>query len=79
MDDRQRAILDRAAAQGITLHAAWVREWHKQPGKRRGRYRRTLKYYWMELDLLHSGPFTSQEQAVTYLANLFTKDSDHDH
>lgn len=76
MDDRQRAILTHAAAQGITLHAAWVREWTKPPGRRRGRYRRILKYYWMEHDLLHSGPFTSQADAIVHLANLFNKGSE---
>ena len=70
MDDRQRAILAHAAAQGLTLRAHWVNEWHKQPGQRRGRHQRKLKYYWMQANLLHSGPFTSQEQAITYLANL---------
>ena len=78
MDDRQRAILTHAANQGITLDAHWVKEWHKRPGQRRGRYQRKLKYYWMQHNLLHSGPFTSQEDALSYLANLITKDSDHD-
>lgn len=76
MDDRQRALLDHAAAQGLTLHAAWVKEWHKRPGQRRGRYRRILKYYWMQHNLLHSGPFTSQDDAINHLANLFSKGSE---
>ena len=78
MDD-QRTLLARAAAQGLTLRMDWVREWTKRPGQRRGRYRRTLKYYWMQANpsgetLLHSGPFYSQAEALRYLANLFTKD-----
>lgn len=68
MDDTQRALA-RAATQGYTLHAAWVREWTKRPGTRRGHYRKLLKYYWMQDHLLHSGPFTSQADALVYLAH----------
>jgi len=77
MDDL--AILTRAADQGITLHAAWVNEWTKRRGQRRGHHRRRLKYYWMEHDLLHSGPFTSQAEAILYLAQNQDKDLDHDY
>jgi hypothetical protein len=71
MEDAKRlAILRQAETQGLRLQRNWVSEWIKHRGQVRGRYRKVLKYYWLqECGLLQSGPFFSQEEALLFLAH----------
>jgi hypothetical protein len=54
---------------GLTMRQYWVNEWVKAPGARRGRRRKRLKIYWVQGEILHSGPFYSQEEAILFLVN----------
>jgi len=73
MDEVTRLLLLQLATdQGLRLERHWVNEWIKERRARRGRYRKRLKYYWLqECGLLLSGPFYSQEEALLYLAHNF--------
>lgn len=72
-EHRRQALLSLAKELGLTERRFWVKEWVKEPGIYRGRREGKLKYYWVDGETLHSGPFYSQEEALLFLEeNLST-------
>lgn len=64
---RRVALLTLSAELGLKLRAYWVREWIKEPGIYRGRREGRLKYYWLQGEILHSGPFYGKDEALLFL------------